>query len=68
MSPLDSYTVVFERFCTFFLNVKWQVLLGDTYEIVGIDGGGFESPRHFYSGFGVVFDLLSKHQMAGAFR
>ena len=32
LSPLDSYTVGFQWLWALFLNVNWQVILGDTYE------------------------------------
>ena len=32
LSPLDSNTVVFEWFWDILVNVKWQVILSDTYK------------------------------------
>ena len=56
LRPLDSYTVLFEWFRTIFLNVKWQVILGDTYKIhffknLSVFGGGIDAPTFLYNSF-----------------
>ena len=55
-SPLDSYTDIYEWFWAIFLYVKWQVILGDTYETMSFENfSAMEGLRTLHS-YTVVFE------------